>query len=311
MKGPPGTTPDPLRLFVLVEHLAVCRLSPDSVIPAGTTDAEFFSLTRTPEELSIVCPESLAPADTVCERGWRALGLEGPLDFSLVGVLATITSSLAEAGVSVLAISTYDTDYVLVRDEALESAISTLRRAGHEVRDTSVIVRPAEKEDEPFLWEMLYEAAHWNFEETGPKPPWEKLLAEPGLRRYLAGWGRTGDFALVAQDAGNGRKVGAAWYRLFPPSDPGYGFVDAAIPEIAIAVLPNRRGTGVGGILLHALMEAASSEGFGFLSLSVQKSNHAAERLYERNGFVRLSDDGSAWIMKAELSTNRMEERCR
>ncbi|MDQ4106293.1 MAG: GNAT family N-acetyltransferase [Actinomycetota bacterium] len=151
---------------------------------------------------------------------------------------------------------------------------------------------------------MLYEAVHWGPEESGPKPPPEELLAEPDLRRYLAGWGREGDFALIARDAEDDRKVGAAWHRLFPASDPGYGFVDAATPDIAIAVAPDRRGTGVGRTLLRALMDVARSDGYGELSLSVQKSNHAAARLYERNGFVRHSDAGNAWIMKAELSAD-------
>ena len=103
-------------------------------MPGWALAAEFFSVTRTPDEISVVCPGSRVPADTTCERGWRALGLEGPLDFSLVGVLARITKVLAEAGVSVFAISTYDTDYVLVRDEQLELATTVLRRCGYGIR---------------------------------------------------------------------------------------------------------------------------------------------------------------------------------
>lgn len=122
------------RLSVREECLAVCRLSPDSKAPAWATEAPFFSLTRTPDELSVVCPESLVPADTVYKRGWRALELEGPLDFSLVGVLAAITEPLARAGVSVFTISTYDTDYVLVREEQLERALAALRERGCEIR---------------------------------------------------------------------------------------------------------------------------------------------------------------------------------
>lgn len=269
------------------------------------TESEFFSLTRTPDELSIVCPELFVPADAVCERGWRALGLEGPLGFSLVGVLATITAPLAEAGVSVFAISTYDTDYVLVREDALESAISTLRWAGHEFRDTNAIVRPAGKDDEPFLWKMLYEAAHWNPEETGPKPPLEELLSEPVPRRYLDAWGRKNDFAVIAEDARGGGRIGAAWYRNFPTSNPGYGFVDEDTPEIALAVAADRRGAGVGAALLSTLMDEARSSGFDALSLSVRKSDLAAVKLYEAKGFIRLRDDRSAWVMKAELSTSR------
>ena len=304
MKEAPGTTHTALRLFVREERLAVCRLSPDQKIPSWATGAEFFSLTRTPDELSLVCPESFVPAGTVSERGWRALGIVGPLDFSLVGVLATKTEPLAGAGVSIFAISTYDTDYVLVREDALERAILTLRRAGHEVQNTNGVVRPAVKDDEALLWEMLYEAVHWNSEETGPKPPPEELLSESGLRHYLEGWGRA-DFAVIAEDASDGGRIGAAWYRTFPTSNPGYGFVDDATPEIAIAVAPDRRGVGVGAALLNALMDAARSNGFDAISLSVRKSNPAAVKLYEGKGFLRLRDDGVAWVMKAELSTSR------
>ncbi len=300
MKGTLGTARTPPRLFVRGECLAVCRLPPSSKAPDWATEGKFFSLTRTPGELSIVCPEANAPADVEKETGWRAIRVEGPLDFSLVGVLAAITEPLAEAGVSIFAVSTYDTDYVLVKGDALERAISVLRQAGHEVRG-KVVVRPAAADDEPFLWEMLYEAVHWGNEETGPKPPPGELLREPGLRRYLEAWGREGDLAVVALDAEGGGRIGAAWCRLFPANDPGYGFVDDATPDIAIAVTPDRQGMGIGGALLQALMDAALSDGFGAISLSVQKSNQTALKLYERNGFVKFRDDGDAWVMKAEL----------
>lgn len=321
MKGAPGTTDTPLRLSVREENLAICRLSPDQEIPAWAMEADFFSITRTQNEVAIVCPEPVIPADLMCERGWRALEVEGPLDFSLVGVLAAITKPLAEAGVSIFAISTYDTDYVLVKENVLNTAVAALRGAGHEVQrdqSTGVIIRSADAGDEPFLWEMLYEAVHWSSEETATKPPPEELLSEPNLRHYLEGWGRENDFAVVARDVEDGERVGAAWYRLFPASDPGYGFVDATTPDIAIAVSPKRRGTGVGGALLHALKDAARLDGFDAISLSVQKSNLAAIKLYERESFVRLRDDGDAWTMEADLSTgpttNRpqsTEERCR
>ena len=293
-----------LRLSVLDDRFAVCRLEPGSEVPGWATEAGFFSITRTPDELSVVCPEPFVPAGTVCERGWRALGIEGPLDFSLVGILSAITEPLAEAGISFFAVSTYDTDYVLVREDTLEHGISTLHQAGHEVQDTNIIVRPATKDDETFLWKMLYEAVHWNPEETGPKPPPEGLLQEPGLRRYLEGWGRENDFAVVAREAGDGSRIGAAWYRTFSEHEPGYGFVDEATPEIAIAVAPDRRGAGAGAALLDALMNAARSNGFDAISLSVQKSNHAAAKLYESRGFVRLWEDGDSWVMKAELFAN-------
>jgi GNAT superfamily N-acetyltransferase len=134
-------------------------------------------------------------------------------------------------------------------------------------------VRPAGTEDVEFLWDMLYEAACWR--PGGPKPPREEIFSVPELAHYVDGWGRPGDAAVIALDPHDGAKVGAAWYRLMPPEDPGYGFVDAVTPEISIAVVPDRRGTGVGEALLGALMETARSEGFGALSLSVEEDNRA------------------------------------
>jgi GNAT superfamily N-acetyltransferase len=305
-----GATESPsdvsLRLNVLEGRLAICRLDAGEEVPTWATAKTPFSVTRTPEELSIVCPEGSVPEGVTCERGWRALVLEGPMDFSLVGVLASVARPLAEAGVSIFSISTYDTDHVLVREEALDAAVAALRRAGHEVRGpaTSFVVRPAAADEEPFLWEMLYEAVHWGPEESGPKPRSEKLLKEPGLRRYLEGWGREGDFAVVALDVDGGGRIGAAWFRLFSASEPGYGFVDEKTPELAVAVAGGWRGRGVGGALLAALTDTARTNGFHALSLSVQKSNPAAG-LYGRVGFVEIRDEGDDWIMKADLTGSK------
>ncbi len=91
----------------------------------------FFSLTRTGEELSVVCAENLVPVDVQAERGWRALRVAGVIDFSVGGVLATLAVPLAEAGISVFAISTYNTDYLLVKEHDLGRAIEVLRDADH------------------------------------------------------------------------------------------------------------------------------------------------------------------------------------
>ena len=159
-------------------------------------------------------------------------------------------------------------------------------------------VRPAGTEDVEFLWDMLYEAACWRPE--GPRPPKGEVFSTPELAHYVDGWGRQGDAAVIACDPDDGAKVGAAWYRLMPPEDPGYGFVDAATPEISIAVIPDRRGTGAGEVLLGALMETARSEGFGSLSLSVEEDNQAI-KLYRRAGFRELHLSNGAWTMRADL----------
>jgi hypothetical protein len=90
-------------------------------------------VTRTSDELSVVCPEKNVPGGVRSEGEWRVLVLEGSFEFSAVGVLASVAAPLAEAGVSIFALSTYDTDYVLVKEEGLDRAVSALRQRGHEV----------------------------------------------------------------------------------------------------------------------------------------------------------------------------------
>lgn len=127
----------PLSLTVLPYELAICRLPPDTRLPAWMDGLPFYSLTRAEEELSIVCPVDAIPPDiqaaSIVERGWRALKVAGPLDFSLTGVLASLAGPLAGAGISIFAISTFDTDYLLVRSETLEKAIQVLEESGHTV----------------------------------------------------------------------------------------------------------------------------------------------------------------------------------
>ncbi|HEX8674036.1 MAG TPA: ACT domain-containing protein [Longimicrobium sp.] len=121
----------PLRLTILPDTLAVCRLAADDPFPAWLPPHGFLSVTRTADELSMVCLQDTMPAGTRCELGWRALAVAGPLDFALTGILASIATPLAEAGISIFAISTFDTDYVLVKTDRLNDAIEALRRAGH------------------------------------------------------------------------------------------------------------------------------------------------------------------------------------
>ena len=122
-----------LELSVLPERFAVCRLDSEEAIPDWLTEEEFWSVTRTDEELSVVLPEASAPEAWRSEKGWRCLKVRGPLDFSLTGVLASLASPLAGAGISIFAISTYDSDYILVRDRDLEQAKEVLSDAGHAI----------------------------------------------------------------------------------------------------------------------------------------------------------------------------------
>lgn len=125
-----------LTLLLLPDRLAVCRLPADAPLPALPADG-LWSVTRTSEELSVVLPEAALPQESdgwKVEAGWRILRVEGTLDFSLTGILASIAEPLAESGVSLFALSTYDTDYVLIRAADLEWAKSALAASGHEVR---------------------------------------------------------------------------------------------------------------------------------------------------------------------------------
>jgi len=122
-----------LRFEVLSETLGVCKLSPSITIPQWVYQGEFFSVTKTTEELSLVCSEEAIPAEVVCEKGWRVLKIVGILDFNLVGILSVVSSVLAKAGVSIFAISTYNTDYILVKDKDLKLALKVLGDEGCEI----------------------------------------------------------------------------------------------------------------------------------------------------------------------------------
>jgi uncharacterized protein len=122
-----------VNLTILPDELGVARLEPNERIPAWATQGAVSSVTRTADELSIVCDVGAIPEGVRAERGWRCLQVAGPLDFSLTGILASLAGPLAAAGVSIFAISTFDTDYILVRSGALDQAVDCLERAGHAI----------------------------------------------------------------------------------------------------------------------------------------------------------------------------------
>jgi len=293
----------PLRLSVLDERLAVCRLDPLAELPPWATAAPFYSVTRAPGELSVVCPEEIVPDGVTREGGWRALKLEGTFDFEQVGVLASVAGPLAEARVSIFVLSTFDTDYVLVKEPQLDAVVAALRDHGHEVRgdrqagDGAVAIRPATGEDEAFLWEMLAEAAQENSVRAVAK--------NSGTAKYVEGWGRDGDLGVVAATA-TSEPLGAAWLRLLRGEDAGYGYVDDNTPELAIAVRPGARGTGIGARLISHLLRAAKTR-HRVVSLSVRSDNPALN-LYEKMGFCPVEGSqrtnrtgGTSITMKLDL----------
>jgi uncharacterized protein len=122
-----------LELSLLPERFAISRLAANSPIPDWATQGPFYSVTRTGDELSIVTELSRVPAGIQSQPGWRALKVHGPFVLSELGVLAVLATPLAEAKISLFAISTFDTDYLLVASETLPAAIAALERAGHTI----------------------------------------------------------------------------------------------------------------------------------------------------------------------------------
>jgi ribosomal protein S18 acetylase RimI-like enzyme len=165
---------------------------------------------------------------------------------------------------------------------------------------TGVVVRRGGGQDVRFLRDMLHHAYYWKErapEDRGPGP----------VALYVKAWGRPGDAAMIAIDAGF--PVGAAWYRLFARDRRGYGFVDERTPELAIAVVPSARGKGVGAALLEALLDRARAEGYQAISLSVDRNNAGAIGLYERHGFERVAEEDDSVTMLAQLQHPSTSER--
>jgi ribosomal protein S18 acetylase RimI-like enzyme len=153
------------------------------------------------------------------------------------------------------------------------------------------VIRKGDANDTAFLRDMLRHAYYWRWAD----PELEDLP----VTRYVEGWGRPGDRAVVVIEGF--QPVGAAWYRLFTAAQPGYGFVDEQTPELTIAVVPSRRGRGYGDELLTALLAQALEDGFDAVSLSVEPDNPALA-LYERHGFGRVGERGGALVMRTELA---------
>ena len=122
----------PIQLTVVEARLAVCRLEAGSTVPAWVDRAgDMTSITRTPDELSIVCASDAVPAGVPNEGPWRAFKVRGPIVMTLIGVVASLANPLADAGISIFALSTFDTDYILVHEPDFDAAVGALTAAGH------------------------------------------------------------------------------------------------------------------------------------------------------------------------------------
>ena len=159
----------------------------------------------------------------------------------------------------------------------------------------SCIIRPLASKDEPFLWEMLYQALH--VPKGQPVLPRE-VIHLPELARYVQGWGQQpGDCGFLASNVTTGQPVGAAWLRLLVSENKGYGYVDDDTPELSIAVLPEYRDQGIGTELLTCLIGSVS--GHSSISLSISEGNPAF-RLYEQFGFEVVSKSAGSLTMKRD-----------
>jgi uncharacterized protein len=133
--GPARLSGMAFTLLLLPDKLSVCRLAPGDKLPEwAMAGGGFVSCTRTAGELSIICAEGTAPAGVKCEPGWRILKIDGTFESSAVGILLAVLGPLSDAGVSILAVSTFDTDYVMVKEAALDKAVSALSAASHSVK---------------------------------------------------------------------------------------------------------------------------------------------------------------------------------
>jgi hypothetical protein len=124
-------------LSILPEIFSICRLDKDSPIPDWALAGSFFSITRTAEELSVVCSQDQVPEGVKRDVGWRCLKIEGLLDLSATGLLASLTRPLAREKISIFVVSTYDTDYLLVKQKDLEKAVMVLSQNSHKVQRNS------------------------------------------------------------------------------------------------------------------------------------------------------------------------------
>lgn len=128
-----------LHLEIQPDYIGVFKLPPSTNIPLWVFECSFFSITRTYEELSIFCTDKAIPEDILAERNWACFKIVEELDFTTAGILASLANPLAEANISIFSISTFDSDYILVRRENLSKAIEVLKAVGHTVEGTNAL----------------------------------------------------------------------------------------------------------------------------------------------------------------------------
>jgi ribosomal protein S18 acetylase RimI-like enzyme len=161
-------------------------------------------------------------------------------------------------------------------------------------------IRPISATDQPFLWEMLYQAI---FIPEGAAPLPREIIHSPEIALYVRNWGQPDDLGLLAADTCTEQPMGAVWLRRFTVDNKGYGYIDDQTPELSIALLPAYRGKGIGTALLSALLVRAQTI-YRAVCLSVSVDNPAA-RLYQRLGFKIVCRDHNSLIMRKSLRAIR------
>jgi len=157
------------------------------------------------------------------------------------------------------------------------------------VSSGDVVIRRGDRLDVPFLRSLLGFAYNWHV---------AAFDTDVSISRYVDGWGRRGDMALVAMQGGH--SIGAAWFRLFPETSPGYAFLDKETPEVTAVVVPTRQGQGIGATLLAALVERAKAEGYPALSASVRR-DHSDAPLFTEQGFEQVREEGETLTLRRSL----------
>ena len=268
--GQSSATP-PLTLLGVGGLFAVCKLPPGSAIPGWATTGDLFSVTRTVGELSVVCRQEMVPSGTLAEVGWRCLRVAGAMPFTLVGVLASLTRPVAAAGVGIFVVSTFDTDYLFVKEAEVRVAVAALRRAGHLVEgvtdvttDNGVWLRPVQPGDLPRMYAMQLDPEANRMAVTIPRTGegfdshWAKALADPGntTRAVLVGEAMVGYISCFPMDG---------------QDHVGY-WIDRAY-----------WGIGIASRALHLLLQEVTKRP---LVATAATSNGASLRVLQKCGFV-------------------------
>ncbi|MWV44289.1 GNAT family N-acetyltransferase [Paenibacillus sp. HJL G12] len=158
-------------------------------------------------------------------------------------------------------------------------------------------IRPILEQDEPFMWDMLYESM---YVPEGQQPFSRDILRDPSIAKYAEDWGRAGDTGLIAVTEA-GEPLGTITARIFQEDNQGYGFVGVDVPELCMALSRSYRGQGIGTSLMKALFEELSHNGYARVSLSVDPNNAAAVKLYQRFGFEEVGVVGTSITMVADV----------